>query len=91
MRLSDFERVNIKKSVKEFFGKESRVLVFGSRALDNQKGGDIDLYIIPENQNDKFEKKINDSALKVQSIQHPTISPIPVETCCARLIYKKTP
>lgn len=34
-----------------FFGDTTHVWLFGSRVDDTKRGGDIDLYIEPENQN----------------------------------------
>jgi len=49
MRLSTFEIKTIVQETKNIFGKKSEVYLFGSRVDDNLKGGDIDLYIKPEN------------------------------------------
>ena len=45
MRLSDFEVDTIRKAVHRRFGDGSRVLLFGSRADDRRRGGDIDLLV----------------------------------------------
>lgn len=45
MRLTSMEKKAIYNSAITAFGKNSRVLLFGSRADDTKKGGDIDLYI----------------------------------------------
>jgi len=45
MRLSEFQINSIKEIAKEIFG-DVRVILFGSRVDDNLKGGDIDLYLI---------------------------------------------
>ena len=47
MRLSEYEREVIVSSAKDKFGKKTRVVLFGSRANDTMKGGDIDLFIQP--------------------------------------------
>ena len=58
VRLSE-ENINIiKKLSKEIFGKNTKVFLFGSRVYLDKKGGDIDLYLIPEDRNDFFEKKL---------------------------------
>lgn len=57
MRLSysEIEKiVNLKDSI---FSKETKIFLFGSRADDSKKGGDIDLYIQSDEENN-FEKKI---------------------------------
>jgi len=48
MRLSEKEKKIILNLAKKYFGEKTKVFVFGSRLLD-KKGGDIDLYIEPEN------------------------------------------
>jgi predicted nucleotidyltransferase len=50
MRLSINDIENIKNTAKDVFGNSVRVILFGSRVNDNEKGGDIDLLIeAPEN------------------------------------------
>jgi len=48
MRLNKKEKEIILNLAKKYFGKNTKVFVFGSR-LENKKVGDIDLYIEPEN------------------------------------------
>jgi predicted nucleotidyltransferase len=55
MRLEKWEVEIIKKSAKEVFGENVKVILFGSRVYDNKKGGDIDLYVITDKPT--FEKK----------------------------------
>lgn len=45
MRLTDSELTSIKKTFHEYFAPEDKLWLFGSRANDNKRGGDIDLYI----------------------------------------------
>jgi predicted nucleotidyltransferase len=56
MRLNDFEQNSIKKAFKDVF-KHGEVYLFGSRVDDNKRGGDIDLYIIPQTKENLREKK----------------------------------
>ncbi len=45
MRITSSEQEIIKSSVKKHFGRNANVYIFGSRADNDRKGGDIDLYI----------------------------------------------
>lgn len=61
MRLSQQYRSVIKKNTSEIFGSHAEIFLFGSRVDDTKKGGDIDLYIIPNTQDtlaNFFDKKI---------------------------------
>jgi len=60
MRLESFEIETIKKIILEVFG-ESEIRIFGSR-LENKKGGDIDIFVIPKNRDNLFRKRIKASA-----------------------------
>ena len=73
MRLTMFEITTIQRNAENIFGDRVKVYLFGSRVDDNKKGGDIDLYVIPENKDNFFEKKIKflsalNSALGEQKI-----------------------
>ncbi|MFI3137848.1 MAG: nucleotidyltransferase domain-containing protein [Methylococcaceae bacterium] len=50
MRLTIFQQTTISENARRYFGESTRVWLFGSRVDDAEKGGDIDLYIEPENQ-----------------------------------------
>jgi predicted nucleotidyltransferase len=58
MRLSKQEIQAIQSSFKEIF-KSGKIYLFGSRADDTKKGGDIDLYIITEHIENLMRKKID--------------------------------
>lgn len=45
MRISKQEIESIKELAVNIFGKETKVLLFGSRIADNKRGGDIDLFV----------------------------------------------
>jgi len=45
MRLSEEYRTVIKETLLKHFGSGSKFYLFGSRADDTKRGGDIDLYI----------------------------------------------
>ena len=58
MRLTKDEIKSIKKAFKETFG-EGKVYLFGSRVDDTQRGGDIDLYLVPNKKYDNIlERKL---------------------------------
>ena len=57
MRISEDEMRHIKESFALLFG-EGEVYLFGSRTDDSLKGGDIDLFLIPQNKEFLYDKKI---------------------------------
>ncbi len=60
MRLSEFEILSIKKLAIQHFGKDVQVFLFGSRTIDQERGGDIDLFISNTNGDKlKIRTKIN--------------------------------
>jgi predicted nucleotidyltransferase len=75
MRLTKFESATILKAFKEIFG-DGHIYLFGSRVDDTQKGGDIDLYLKPEDQTDRFDKKIHFLAQLHQSLGNQKIDVI---------------
>lgn len=54
MRLTSNQVNQIQKIAQEIYGNEVRVFLFGSRTIDDAKGGDIDLMIETPN-----EEKMN--------------------------------
>lgn len=50
MRLTPFQQQTICQNARRYFGDMTHVWLFGSRIDDTKRGGDIDLYIEPENQ-----------------------------------------
>jgi len=61
MRLSDYYRNIIKQTALEIWGKQASVILFGSRVDDSKKGGDIDLLLQINNEEetkDIVRKKI---------------------------------
>ena len=61
MRLTPKEREIISSKATQIFGFNTRVVLFGSRAVDTSRGGDIDLLIIPPDdsaRSEYFNKKI---------------------------------
>jgi len=65
VRLTEAEIKLIKKLAQEIFGK-CEVYVFGSR-LKEKRGGDIDIFIVPEVKEKLFAKKVKLSA-KLENI-----------------------
>ena len=62
MRLTQSYVDVIKKNTSDIFGLGSKVILFGSRVNDTKKGGDIDLYIIPQEKSSLeklYDKKID--------------------------------
>ncbi len=59
MRLEYFEIEKIKSSALKIFGKDVHVYLFGSRVDDSSKGGDIDLYVQAQTNDNNIESKIN--------------------------------
>lgn len=59
MRLTTKQIMIIQHQTSQIFGDKAKVYLFGSRVDNTKRGGDIDLYIIPENQYNCLEKKIN--------------------------------
>ena len=57
MRLSKKEIEIIKEKIATVFG-ETAIYLFGSRVDNSKEGGDIDLYIIPQLNEDIFKKKM---------------------------------
>ena len=59
MRLNNFEQDMIKKAFLEVF-ESGNIYLFGSRVDDTKRGGDIDLYLVPEIKfDDERNRKIN--------------------------------
>lgn len=59
MRIQEKEAHIIKNAVQNIFGQAAEVFLFGSRADDSKKGGDIDLYIETQTEENIFRKKID--------------------------------
>ncbi|MCK4840880.1 MAG: nucleotidyltransferase domain-containing protein [Methylococcales bacterium] len=61
MRITASDQKAIVNITHKYFDKHSEVYLFGSRVDDSKKGGDIDLYIIPDNKSNAeqlYHKKI---------------------------------
>lgn len=58
MRLKKEYIEYIRKNVKQYFGKNAKVFLFGSRVDDSKKGGDIDLYIETDLKKELIDRKL---------------------------------
>lgn len=70
MRLSNKEVQIIQDKIDVVFGKAA-VYLFGSRVDDTKKGGDIDLYIVPEKSDKLFQKKMKIKTMLEDSLYKP--------------------
>ncbi|WP_257285951.1 nucleotidyltransferase domain-containing protein [Endozoicomonas sp. SESOKO1] len=59
MRISEAMAQSIVELARKHVAENARVWLFGSRADDTKKGGDIDLYIEADNIGNTLERKIN--------------------------------
>ena len=66
MRLTSRQTATIKQLVREHFGAQAQVRLFGSRADDSKRGGDIDLYIQPATLIDRMKILEQQLALAVK-------------------------
>jgi len=47
MRLNPYEIETIRRYIEEHFGK-ARIFIFGSRLDETRRGGDVDIFVIPQ-------------------------------------------
>jgi predicted nucleotidyltransferase len=66
MRLSIFEINMIKRAFLEIF-ESGKIYLFGSRVDDTKRGGDIDLYLVPDKKFDDERKKKIDFLVKLDN------------------------
>ena len=71
MRLSETEVAIIRQSVAESFGNGARVRLFGSRADDAGRGGDVDLYVEPGGRDDLYRRRIHCLARLTARLPYP--------------------
>ena len=50
MRLKESVKINLIKYAKKYFGEDIKIYLFGSRVVDNKKGGDIDIFVESKNE-----------------------------------------
>jgi len=58
MRVSPAEAATIRQAASAVFGQRAVVWLFGSRADDAQKGGDIDLYVELPSEDYAYSKQV---------------------------------
>ena len=58
MRISPAERTAIVKAVREVFGPDAQIRLFGSRVDDHRRGGDIDLHVEAAPEQASFHNEI---------------------------------
>jgi predicted nucleotidyltransferase len=66
MRLRKNQQQTIRETVREIFGPDAAVYVFGSRVDDSARGGDIDLLVRLEKPQVETERKILRLVAKLQ-------------------------
>jgi len=88
MRLSQKHIDIIKEKTAILFGDKYKIYLFGSRADDNKKGGDIDLYLETMDEDNLFEKKIKLLALLEKSIGERKIDLVINNFKNEKLIYR---
>lgn len=59
MRITQTEQTALYQATKKTFGEAAVIWMFGSRADDTKHGGDIDLYIETDMQNNIVQAKID--------------------------------
>jgi predicted nucleotidyltransferase len=72
MRLKDTEKQCIENLFVKVFG-HGELYLFGSRVDDSKRGGDIDIYIVPESKDNLSAKKIDFLVLLKRSIDEQKI------------------
>lgn len=70
MRLKAYEKDIIVSTLEQIFGT-MRVSLFGSRLDKSKKGGDIDLFVLAEENSNLYEKKIKASARLERLLHKP--------------------
>ncbi|MDP2752612.1 MAG: nucleotidyltransferase domain-containing protein [Rhodocyclaceae bacterium] len=80
MRLSDTESALICRTIAEFFGSDAGVSLFGSRVDDTKRGGDVDLYVKPNQCDDIYLRRIHCLAKLTAQLPYPVDLVIANET-----------
>jgi len=71
MRLKPEQTQFIKSTIARHFGAEARVWLFGSRVDDGKRGGDVDLYVEPNNREDLFDRRLRCLGDLVDGLPYP--------------------
>lgn len=58
MRLKPEQTEFIKATVAQYFGADARTWLFGSRVDDAKRGGDVDLFVQPAEEVDRFMARV---------------------------------
>lgn len=73
MRLTPHQAELIKTASQQVYGENTQVFLFGSRADDSQRGGDIDLYIVPAQAETGLQQRLHLHALLQQQLGEQSI------------------
>lgn len=73
MRLTPHQAELIKAASQQVYGENTQVFLFGSRADDSQRGGDIDLYIVPAQAETDLKQRLQLHALLQQQLGEQSI------------------
>lgn len=71
MRLKPEQAQFIKSTIARHFGEEARVWLFGSRVNETRRGGDVDLYVQPEDVGDCFDRRVRCLGDLVDGLPYP--------------------
>ncbi|MHB1679000.1 MAG: nucleotidyltransferase domain-containing protein [bacterium] len=91
MRLKKEEIDAIKQTAMAYFGKDANVYIFGSRAIDAKKGGDIDIYIetnLQLNPRELYKKKLSFAIALDKKIGEQTIDIVVNNFTDSKYIYE---
>jgi predicted nucleotidyltransferase len=91
MRLKKEEIDAIKQTAMVYFGKDANVYIFGSRAVDAKKGGDIDIYIetnLQLNTHELYKKKLSFAIALDKKIGEQTIDIVVNNFTDSKYIYE---
>lgn len=88
MRLTPEQATIIKNASQQIYGAGTEVFLFGSRVDDSLKGGDIDLYVVPESNNSELQQRLQLHAALQQQLGEQSIDII-IATDPTRLIEQQ--